>query len=449
MEVFDVGIIGGGLAGYTAAQKSAGAGLKTVIFEEKEMGGACINEGCIPSKTLLYSAKVLASAQSAKNYGILIEDIPTFDQETAIRRKNQVAAQLALGIKVAVKASGAVLVSGRAKIAEKTQEGFVIECKEEKYFCKKVIIASGSVSLTPPVKGIEEGLKNGFVLTNREILNLTQLPQSLLVLGGGVIGLEMASYYAAAGVEVTIIEALARIANPIDITIVAALQKTLEEKGVKFILSAKVLTVGNGIVKYVKEGGEREIICDKVLLSAGRRGNAIGIGLEELGAEFKRGDVKTDEKMQTNIEGIYAVGDCNGKMMFAHAASREAEVAVNHILGIKDAMKYDAIPSVIYTSPEAASVGLSQEQAAQKGFSLKIIELSLTYSGRYAAENIKMKGIAKAVIDEKSGKLLGFHVLGDYASEFIARAANLIDLEVDLERIKRLVFPNATVCEIF
>lgn len=449
MEVFDVGIIGGGLGGYTAAQKSAGAGLKTVIFEEKEMGGACINEGCIPSKTLLYSAKVLASAQTAKNYGILIEDIPTFDQETAIRRKNQVAAQLALGIKVAVKASGAVLVSGRAKIAEKTQEGFVIECKEEKYFCKKVIIASGSVSLTPPVKGIEEGLKNGFVLTNREILNLTQLPQSLLVLGGGVIGLEMASYYAAAGVEVTIIEALARIANPIDITIVAALQKTLEEKGVKFILSAKVLTVGNGIVKYVKEGGEREIICDKVLLSAGRRGNAIGIGLEELGAEFKRGDVKTDEKMQTNIEGIYAVGDCNGKMMFAHAASREAEVAVNHILGIKDAMKYDAIPSVIYTSPEAASVGLSQEQAAQKGFSLKIIELSLTYSGRYAAENIKMKGIAKAVIDEKSGKLLGFHVLGDYASEFIARAANLIDLEVDLERIKRLVFPNATVCEIF
>ncbi len=448
MDIFDVGIIGGGPGGYTAAQKSGGAGLKTVVFEEKEMGGVCLNEGCIPSKSLLYSAKVLSSAQNAKNFGVIIEGKPSIDQAAIIRRKNQVVNRLVLGVKASVKASGALTVAGRAKITAKQKEGFIIECKGE-YFCKNVIVATGSVSLIPSIKGVEEGLQSGFVLTNREILNLTELPQSLAVLGGGVIGLEMASYYAAAGVPVKVIEMLPRIANPLDLTIANALQKALEEKGIEFILSAKVIEVGEGNIKYFKDGQENRLDCGKVLLSVGRRPNAIGIGLEELGVVFGRGNVKTDEKMQTNITGVYAVGDCNGKIMLAHAAAREAEVAVNDILGVADAMKYNAIPSVIYSSPEVGSVGLTQEQAAEKGIAVDIIELPLTYSGRYVAENVKMRGIAKAIVDKKNNKLLGFHAMGDYASEFIAQAGNLIDLETDLESIKHLVFPHPTVCEIF
>ncbi|MBO5889173.1 MAG: dihydrolipoyl dehydrogenase [Clostridia bacterium] len=448
MEIFDLVVIGGGPGGYLAAERAGHAGLKTVVIEKREFGGVCLNEGCVPSKTFLNSAKVLDYANHAEVYGVKVDGEKTIDQKAVVERKKGVVKMLVSGVKATLKRNKVKMINAEAFIEGKVDEGFAIKAGDEKIVAKRLIIATGSMPVVPPIPGLKENIESGLVMTNREVLDLDVIPKTLTIIGGGVIGLEMASYFSSVGTKVTVVEMLNKIAGPTEAEISSILQKSLEKKGVIFNLGAKVTAIEKDGVVYEKDGKVEKILAEKVLLSIGRRAVTQGFGLENINVNLERGAIVTDEQMRTNVANVYAVGDVNAKVMLAHTAYREAEVAVNTILGKKDAMRYNVIPSVIYTNPEVGSVGETEESAKAKGLDVKCVNIPLTYSGRYIAENSDLNGICKIVVNKQTNTLIGAHIIGSYSGEYIVAVSAMIDLEVDIENIKKLVFPHPTVCEI-
>ena len=446
MEQFDLIVIGGGPGGYLAAERAARAGLKTAVFEKRALGGVCLNEGCIPSKALLNAAKYYEHARHSAPYGVRCEGV-TIDQKAVIERKRQVVKTLVSGVKAKMRAHKVTVFMEEAKITGKTAEGFTVVAGDKEYTGKKLIIATGSSAIVPPIPGVRENL-GSFVLTNREILDLEEIPQKLTVIGGGVIGLEMAAYFATVGSQVTVIEMLSHIAGATDLQIGKLLQKELEAKGIRFLLQHKCLEVQPGKVFAEDANGSKITVeADKVLLSIGRQANCKNLGLETIGVEFDRA-IRTDAQGRTNVEGVFAVGDVNGHHMLAHTAYREAEVAVNVITGKQDAMRYHANPSVIYTSPEVASVGMTEEECKQKGRDYEVQSLSMRYSGRFVAENEGGDGLCKIIIDKKKRNILGVHMIGAYAGEMIWGAAQMIELQLRVTDARQIIFPHPTVSEI-
>ena len=436
---YDLIILGGGPGGYLAAERAGHAGLKVLLIEKRNLGGVCLNEGCVPSKSLLYSAKVFDYAKHSEKYGITTTGA-TINHKAVVDRKNKVVHTLVSGIKGLMKANKVTVVNGEGVIVDKNH----VKVGDEVYEGTRLLIATGSMPVVPPIPGVKEGLEGGYVLTNREILDLEEIPKNLVVIGGGVIGLEMASYFNSAGSKVTVIEMLPNIAGATDKEISTILMNNYIKKGVEFKLNSRVTGVENGKVIY--DGGE--VIADKILLSIGRRPVVAGIGLENIGVAVERGCVVTDRFCQTNIPNVYAAGDVNGKYMLAHTAYREAEVAINNILGKKDIMRYNAIPSVIYTNPEVGAVGETEETAKEKGIEFDVANVSMMYSGRYVAENTDTDGICKVLVDKKHRKVIGVHMIGSYASEMIYGAGIMIETEMRVDDIKEIVFPHPTVCEI-
>ncbi|MBR4235091.1 MAG: dihydrolipoyl dehydrogenase [Clostridia bacterium] len=447
METYDIIVLGGGPGGYLAAERAAQGGLKVCLFEKRALGGTCLNEGCIPTKTMLNSAKLYRHATESAAFGVTSENVK-FDHAQVVKRKAKVVKTLVSGVGMTMSANKVTVVNAGAVIDGKQDGKFKITADGKDYFSDRLIIASGSEASVPPIPGVKEGLESGFVTTNREILDMTELPKELAVIGGGVIGLEMACYFASVGVKVTVIEMLDKIAGPTDRDICKVLQAEYEKRGMIFKLSAKVLEVKQGAVVYEDAAGRQECPCDKVLLSVGRRPATKGIGLETLNIEMNRGAVVTDDTLATSVPNVWAVGDCNGKIMLAHTAYREAEVAVNNILGKKDRINYDSIPSVIYTDPEVASVGFSKEAAEKAGMKVKEANVPMMYAGRYVAEVDGGKGFCKIVYDTDRNRVVGVHMIGSYASEMILSAAMMVDTELPLERLKKFVFPHPTVSEI-
>ena len=448
METFDLIVLGGGPAGYLAAERAGHAGLKTLVIEKRSFGGVCLNEGCVPSKTFLNSAKVLDYANHAANYGVKVDGKTSIDQKFVVERKNGVVKMLVSGVKGQLKRNKVTMKETEGFIEGKTDEGIIIRAGEEKFIAKRLIISTGSMPVVPPIPGLKENLEAGVVLTNREILDLTEIPKTLVVIGGGVIGLEMASYFSSVGTKVTVVEMLNKIAGPTEAEISKILQKTLERKGVTFNLGCKVTAIEKDGVVFERDGKSEKVEAEKILLSIGRRAVTQGIGLENIGVNLERGAIVTDDTMRTNVANVYATGDVNGKVMLAHTAYRESEVAINNILGKKDRMRYNVIPSVIYTNPEVGSVGETEESAKAKGLDVKCVSIPLTFSGRYVAENTDLDGICKLVINNKTNTLIGAHIIGSYSGEYIVSVSAMIDLEVDIENIKKLVFPHPTVSEI-
>ena len=448
MEKFDLVVIGGGPGGYLAAERAAAGGLKTAVIEKRALGGVCLNEGCIPTKTLLNCAKMYRHATEGEGFGVTVEGAK-FDHAKVIARKNKVVRALVGGVGATMKAGGVTVINSTGKILGRGGEGFLVaDADRNTYLASRVCIATGSEAAVPPIPGVKEGLESGFVKTNREILDMTTLPKKLAVIGGGVIGLEMACYFASVGVEVTVIEMMNKIAGATDSDICRVLMHEYSKRGMQFKLSCRVKQITENSVIYEDGGREVACECDCVLLSAGRRATTAGIGLEPLGVQIERGAVVTDRHMCTNVAGIYAVGDCNGKLMLAHTAYREAEVAVNHMLGIKDEMRYEYIPSVIYTDPEVASVGESRESAEAKGMKVKEVKVPMAYAGRYVAETEGGNGFCKMVYDTERDRIVGVHIVGSYASEMIFGAAHMCETELPLSQLKKLVFPHPTVSEI-
>ena len=448
MEIFDLIILGGGPAGYNAAEKAGAAGLKTLVIEKRALGGVCLNEGCIPSKSLLYSAKVFDYTKHSETYGVKIDGKSSIDQNFVIDRKNKVVKTLVSGIGMSMKKYGVKVVNAEAHIEGKSAEGFTVKAGEETYAGKHLLIATGSVPVMPPIPGLREHYATGFVMTNHEILELREIPKKLVVIGGGVIGLEMVSYFNTVGSEVTVIEMLDHIAGPTDSEISKILLNTYKARGVNFKLGCKVTAVEDGKVVYEQDGKTEFAEADKVLCSIGRRAFTQDIGLENIAVYTERGAIKTDEYMKTNISGVYAAGDVNGVSMLAHTAYREGEVAVNNILGKKDRMRYNAIPSVIYTNPEVGAVGETEDSAKAKGLDVEIVNLTLNYSGRYMAENDKGNGIVKVIVDKKYRNVLGVQMIGSYASEIIYGAAIMVENEMTVNDLKEVVFPHPTVGEV-
>ena len=445
--MYDLIILGGGPAGYNAAERAGHAGLKTLVIEERALGGVCLNEGCIPTKTLLYSAKIYDYAKHGKDYGVTFEGA-AIDHAFVVNRKNGVVKQLVAGVGAKMKKSGVEVVKATAVIKERGADGFVVTADGKDYVGKQLLIATGSAPALPPIDGLADSLKEGFALTNREVLDLTAIPKTIVVVGGGVIGLEMASYFNSVGAKVYVVEMLDHIAGPVDREISALLQKDYASRGVEFILGARVTSIKNKTVTYEKDGKTVEIPADYALVSIGRRPRTAGIGCENIGLHLERGAIVTNEMGKTNVPGVWAAGDVNGKSMLAHTAYREGEVVINNILGKKDKVNYNAIPAVIYTNPEVASVGETAETAKEKGLDVNIETLTLKYSGRYIAENEHGYGILKVITDKKHKNIVGLHMIGSYASEIIYGAAMMVETEMRVEDIQKMVFPHPTVCEV-
>ena len=443
---YDLIVLGGGPAGYLAAERAGHAGYKVALVEERNLGGVCLNEGCIPTKTMLYSAKLYDGVKYGEKYGVKAVDL-SVDHAAVIKRKNKVVKLLVAGVKAQMKAQGVTVLTGHGSVLEKLDGGFRIAIGEEVISGDKLLIATGSSPAMAPISGLKEGLESGFVLTNREILDLNTKPSSLCVIGGGIIGLEIASYFNSIGSQVTVIEMLDHIAGDNDQELVSILKADMEKKGIRFELNARVTHIKEDAVLFERDESKR-IEAEKVLLSIGRSPNTGNIGLEALGIAMLKGAIITDLQMRTNIADVYAAGDVNGMSMLAHTAYREAEVAVNTMLGIKDHMNYLAIPAVVYTNPELSSVGETEVTASQKGLNYKTVKLPMNYSGRYRAENEDGRGVMKLIIDAQHQTILGAQILCNYSSEFLTTLTTFIELGLKLDDIKKIVFPHPTVSEI-
>lgn len=445
--IYDLIVLGGGPAGYLACERAGHAGLKVLLIEKETIGGVCLNRGCIPTKTLLYSAKIKDSAEHGDKYGVVCDGIK-IDHAAVVKRKNKVVKKLTGGVKSQVKGAGAEIVEAEGVIQGQNADGFQIKAGDNVYTGKRILVATGSSPAVPPIDGVKEGMEAGFVMTSREMLDITEVPEKLVVIGGGVIGLEMASYFNSAGSDVTVIEMLPKIGGAIDSDIAKILQKEYEGKGVKFNLSCAVTKANKDSVVYEKDGESVEIPADKVLLSVGRRPNSQGIGLEAIGVQVERGRVTVDERCQTNVANVYCAGDVNGRSMLAHTAYRQAEVAVNNMLGKRDEMSYDAIPGVIYTNPEVAGLGYTKETAKEAGLDVTEKIVTMNFAGRYMAENERGEGIIKILVDNEKNTLVGVHMIGNYSSEIIISAGMMIEKRMNIEEIKKFVFPHPTVSEI-
>lgn len=436
---YDLAIIGGGPAGYTAAERAAQGGLNVVLFEKKALGGVCLNEGCIPTKTLLYSAKLYQQALLGAKYGISAEHV-AFDYAKICARKTKVVRKLAAGIRA--KLQQVTVVQGEASV-KNADEIVEIDCGGQLYEAERLLICSGSETALPPIKGIELG----HFWTSREALQATEVPESIAIVGGGVIGMEFAGLFSAFGSKVTIVEMASEILPGIDAEIAALLRAEYEKRGVAFHLGARVLELQPQMVKFADENGENELAAQQILLCVGRRPNVQNLGLEPLCLEHFRNGLKVDEQMRTSHPRIYAAGDVTGFSMLAHTAVREAEVAVNHILGIPDAMTYDAVPGVVYTNPEVAGVGVTEAVLQSAGAVYSVKKLPMTYSGRFVAENEGGNGLCKLIFDAEN-RLKGAHLIGNPASELVATAALAIDQKLTVDVLAKLIFPHPSVGEI-
>lgn len=447
--MFDLIVLGGGPGGYLAAERAGEAGLSTLLIEKNKLGGVCLNEGCIPSKTFLNSAKVYDHACNGSKYGVTTADA-RIDQAVVVQRKNKVVKNLVSGIRAQLKNKNVTIKEGFGIIEGRSADGVIrVKVGEELFEGSRLLIATGSEAVVPPIAGVREGLMDGSVVTNREILDLETIPETMVVVGGGVIGLEMANYFSTVGSKVTVVEMLDHIAGSADRELASILQKSFEKKGIVFHLGCQVTEVSGSRVMF-KDASEKvsQVDAKVTLMSVGRRPVSQGFGLESIGVMVERGRIVTDSQGQTNIPGVYAVGDVNGVWMLAHAAYREAEVAINHMIGKKDTMRYQAMPSVIYTNPEMAFVGETEETCQEKGLDYEKVTLPMNYSGRYMAENDAGEGLIKLLIDPKRQRILGCHMIGSYASEIILSAGMLIETEMRVEHIKELIFPHPTVGEI-
>lgn len=434
-------IIGGGPAGYTAAEKASKAGKDVVLFEQSSLGGTCLNVGCIPTKSLLYGAKQYYNATHAAKYGVTAGEV-SFDFAAMQKRKTIVVRKLVAGIKQRLTNEHCTVVNGFAKVISRQDESVTIECNGQTYEAENLMICTGSTNFVPPIPGIKD---NAHVWDSTDALNATELPKSILIVGGGVIGMEFATLYHELGVPVTVIEAMPTILPNLDQDVVSILKDRYTKAGITILTSTKVEEMDG---ERVKANGEW-LEADKILVSVGRRANLNGLeALNEL--ELNRGAIVVDDFCKTNLPNVYACGDVTGKIMLAHVAARQAEVAVGRMLKIIPLQRiaYNAIPSVVYTNPEIASVGITEQQAEAMSIPTEVKTLPMTFSGRFMAENDGETGLCKLVTDAKNHSVLGVHMIGNPCSEFVAAASFAVRMGYTTAEMQQVVFPHPTVSEI-
>jgi dihydrolipoamide dehydrogenase len=437
---YDLIVIGGGPGGYVAAERAGEKGKKVLLIEESELGGVCLNCGCIPSKTLLHAAKVYYYATHGSEYGVTAADVK-FDFGKAMARKQEVIQTLRKGIAGLMKMNKVTVVNGRGRLTAKRGEVVV---NGASYAGKAILIATGSSPARPPIPGID----SANVFDSTCILNLAALPERVTIIGGGVIGCEFACFFGSLGVPVNVIEMLPEICPAVDAEVAKALRQELVTKNISFHLGAKVQSISPEVVAFEKDGKVEQVPAGTVLVAAGRTCNVKDLGLEAAGIDFDRRGIRIDDLCATNVPGVYAIGDVTGRQWLAHSASRMGEVVVHNLCGRPDRMRYDAIPGVVYTSPEVATVGLTEAQAAERGIPVKVAKRPMVASGRFLAENAGGKGFCKVLVHAQTEALLGVHMIGGACSEMIFGATAMIETEQRIKEIDDIIFPHPTVSEL-
>lgn len=445
--MFDVIVIGGGPGGYLAAERLSHRGKKVLVIEKQYMGGTCLNVGCIPTKTLLNSAKHYLHAKEAGQFGVHTDNV-SFNMTEMMSWKEQVVKTLRSGVTASVKKCGAQIIEGTGVIV--APGSVKVAETGETYQAKAILVAAGSVPAMPPIPGAKD---NPAVVDSTGLLSVEACPERLCVIGGGVIGIEFASLFGTLGSQVSVVEMMDEIIPPMDKEQAPLLRKALHNT--TFHLGCKVERLEGGTVHFTtKDGKQESVTADLVLMAVGRRSETQSWGGKEIGVDITPKGVNVDDRMRTNITGIWAAGDVNGRSMLAHSAYRMAEVAVNDICSYldgtenRDLMRYNAIPWVVYSIPEAAGVGMTQQEAESQGIKVKTASVPMLVSGRFIAENgTKATGTVKVVVDVQTDMILGVHILGPYASEMIWGAAALIENEMRVQDVKQMIFPHPTVCE--
>ena len=443
--MYDLIVIGAGPAGYIAAERAGHMGRKVLLIEKEHLGGVCTNYGCIPTKSLLNAAKHFVYGKESAQFGVHFDN-PSFNFSEAMAWKNETVDTLRKGIAFLMKQGKVEVVNGEAEFTGNGNGAGpkTVKVNNESYEGENLLIATGSTAFVPPIPGADG--KN--VVTNREILGLDKLPGKLAVIGGGVIGVEFASFFSSVGVEVHVIEMMDEICPMMDAEAAVLLRKKMSS--VDFQLGARVTEVTGKGVKFEKNGSESFIEADLVLMSVGRR--PITAGLEALGLDINRQGVVVDEKMRTNIPGVYAAGDVTGKSLLAHSASRMAEVAVMDMFdktgSSGNIMRYNAVPWAVYTLPEVAGCGLTEKEAVDAGYNVKTASMQMRANGRFLAEHGKDSGFCKVIADADTNLILGVHMTGAVCSEIIGTAASFIEAELRVQDIREIIFPHPSVSEI-
>ena len=444
MQKFDAVVVGGGPGGYECAIRLSQNGLKTALVEEAELGGTCLNRGCIPTKTLLHSADIYHDAKNGAPFGVNAGAL-TFDYAKIIERKNAVAKQLSNGVAFLEKNHGVTVFASHATLADRNT---VELANGETLQCDHLIVATGSSPARIPISGVD--LPG--VVDSTGLLNMTTCPKHIIIVGGGVIGVEFATFFYRLGVPVTIVEMLDRVLGPLDKDITDFVEAELKRCGVELVLGVRVESIEAGLkVNYaaVKDGAKGSVEGDVVLIAGGRAPNTKGIGLEKLGVRMDRkGFVEIDGLCRTNVPGVYAIGDINGKMQLAHVASAQGLLVADHIAGKPcKQLNYNRIPSCVYCNPETAMVGLTEEQARATGREIGIGTFNLSGNGK-ALTMGENKGLVKFVYDKATDEILGFHVIGPRATDLAAEVAAVMECEGTVAEIGRTVHPHPTVSEV-
>lgn len=423
-------IIGSGPGGYRTAAYAASKGIHTTIFEDKEAGGTCLNCGCIPTKTLCHEAEIVDILKE--------KGIDSVDFSAIMARKNAVIEQLRSGVETVLQGENISFVKGHATFKDAT----TVVADGQEYTADKIIIATGSHAKMLPIEGIDQPN----VLTSTELLNITEVPKRLCIVGAGVIGMEMASVFNSLGSEVTVIEFLKEFLPMVDSDIAKRLRQTIAKRGVTFFMQSGVKRINGNTVFFERKGKEEQVEADVILIATGRGANVEGLGLENTGVDFSPRGILVDGNMQTNIPHIYAIGDVNARMMLAHAATFQGLRAVNHMLGIEDEINLDIMPAAIFTKPEAACVGLSEDQCKEEGISFVCKKGFYRANGKALAMD-ETDGLLKLITDEE-GLILGCHVFGAHAADIVQEVSVLMCKHTTVQELAQMVHIHPTLSEI-
>ncbi|GAB1433640.1 dihydrolipoyl dehydrogenase [Spirochaetota bacterium] len=440
--MYDLAIIGAGPGGYVAAERAAINGLKTVLIEKDALGGTCLNRGCIPTKSLLAGAKVYRHSLDSAAMGITGNDVK-YDLAAAMHWKDQTVSRLVQGVEFNMKKAGVEVIRGSAFL-ESPKSIKILET-DSLVHAKNIIIASGSEPSRVAIPGIE---KNDLVLSSQDLLCLKELPKSIVIIGGGVIGVEFASYFSSLGAKVSLIEMLPEILPFMDAEMTGIYRRTL--KAVSIITNASVTSIEGGIVNYIKEGSLSNADGEIILVATGRKPAITGLGLEKIGISTGPKGILTDECCKTNVPGIWAIGDVTGKSFLAHSASAMGVAIADMLAGKKASIAWHAMPWVVYGDPEAAGVGMTEKEAINAGYDIKKVSIPARANGRFMAEKgISGHGLVKLVADKNDGTLLGAHLLAPYASEIIWGMQYAVMNKARVHELLNIIFPHPTISELF
>ena len=437
--MFDIIIIGAGPGGYETAADAAAHGLNVAIVERDQMGGTCLNRGCIPTKALCRNAEVINLMRESEVWGVKTGEME-FDYAPVFERKEAVVKQLREGVEMLMGSPGITAIKGEAVL----KDANTVVVNGEEYSAKNIIIATGSAPRGLPIEGAD------LAMTSDDILAMETLPKSLCIVGGGVIGMEFAAVFSTFGVEVTVIEYCKEILPPFDKDVAKRLKTVLSKRGIKIITSAAVNGITQGedgyTVSYELKGKPQSVTCEKVLMSVGRQ-PVLPQGLDAVGVTVGRRGIEVDDNMMTNVPGVYAIGDVNGRMMLAHAASAQGLRALHAIMGKADDIKLDIVPSAVFTVPELAMVGLTEEQCAEKGLDVTVKKSFFRSNGKAVAMN-ETDGLIKMIVDNATRQIVGCHICGAHAADLIQEVVTAMNAGATVDLLARSIHGHPTLSEV-